>query len=227
MPAAAGRYGSCLLRQLLAGSGGKFSENKMRLPWVARLFWATSAQPRRAAPHSNASGLTMDCPGSSMRAAMAPTAAEAARAYLRLFPNVYLRFHRRDAKHSEMSGASRGVMLHLAQSGPLTVGECAKHLQRAQSVVSEIVDQLERHGLLARVRDESDRRRTLVWLTDQGRARLVADQEVLSSESLERALARMKPEQRAMLLEATRALIQAAELDFTQDQKPKNRKRQS
>ena len=137
------------------------------------------------------------------------TAAEAASDYLRLFPGVYLHFHRRDTKQSEMSGASRGVLLHLAQSGPLTVGECAQHLQRAQSVISEIVDQLEGKGLLARVRDEDDKRRTLVWLTVEGRARLMADQEVLSSELLERALGRMKPEQRRMLLEGTRALIQA------------------
>ncbi len=139
--------------------------------------------------------------------------AEAAAEYLRLFPKVYLRFHRRDTKHSEMSNASRGVLLHLAQSGPLTVGECAKHLQRAQSVVSEIVDQLESHGLLARVRDENDRRRTLVWLTDAGRARLVSDQEVLSHEALERALSRMKPQERRMLVAGTLALIQAADFE--------------
>ena len=141
-------------------------------------------------------------------------AKQAALEYLRLFPNVYLRFHRRDPKHGEMSGASRGVLLHLAQSGPLSVGDCAKHLKRAQSVVSEIVDQLEKNGLLARVRDDRDKRRTLVWLTDQGRARLVAEQEVLSGEALERALNRMKPQDRRMLLEGTTALIRAADQEF-------------
>src|SRR5664280_792546 len=149
---------------------------------------------------------------------------EAARSYLRLFPDVYLRFHRRDDKHSEMSGASRGVLMHLAQSGPLTVGQCAQHLNRAQSVVSEIIDQLERHGYLARVRDESDRRRTLVWLTDQGRARMIEDQEVLSVDVLARAFAKMKPQQRVMLLEGTRALIQAADVDSVPS-KPKTRKK--
>ena len=151
---------------------------------------------------------------------------ESARAYLRLFPDVYLRFHRRDDKRSEMSGASRGVLMHLAQSGPLTVGQCAQHLNRAQSVVSEIIDQLERHGFLARVRDESDRRRTLVWLTDQGRARMIEDQEVLGVDGLERAFAKMKPQQRLMLLEGTRALIQAADFDSV-PAKPKTRKKQS
>jgi len=136
--------------------------------------------------------------------------AAAARAYARLFPAVYLLFHRRDGKQRALSAASRAVLLHLAQAGPLTIGECAHHLSRAQSVITEIVDQLERKGLLARVRDAQDRRRTLVWLTDQGRARLADDQEVLSRPALERALARLTPQQRATLIEATRALVAAA-----------------
>lgn len=131
--------------------------------------------------------------------------------YAELFPAVYLRFHRRDGKRRHLSGASWGVLQHLAVTGPLTVSACAKHLARAQSVVSEIVDQLERHGWLARVRDAHDRRRTLVWLTDQGRVRLVEEQEVLSRAALERAFARMTPAQQARLLSGTRALVRAAE----------------
>ena len=143
---------------------------------------------------------------------MAPSnaARAAAEAYAELFPSVYLSFHRRDGKRSELSSASRAVLLHLAQSGPLSVGECAKHLDRAQSVVSEIVDQLERHDLLARVRDESDHRRTLVWLTDAGRERLVDEQRVLSTSALEEAFAIMSPEERGYLLEGTEALLRAA-----------------
>ena len=136
--------------------------------------------------------------------------AAAARAYAELFPAVYMRLHRRDGKRRELSGASRAVLLHLAQTGPLTVGECSRHLGRAQSVVSEIVDQLEANGLLARVRDEADRRRTLVWLSDEGRARLVEDKQVLSMVALEQAMAAMKPRDRSMLIEGTRALVEAA-----------------
>jgi DNA-binding MarR family transcriptional regulator len=144
-----------------------------------------------------------------------------ARAYGALFPRVYLAFHRRDGKERELSGASRAVLMHLAQSGPLTVGECARHLDRAQSVVSEIVDQLEGHGLLARVRDEADRRRTLVWLTDEGRARLVEEQEVLSAGLLERAFAAMSSADRKKLLAATEALLAAAP---SQSEKPRRKK---
>jgi DNA-binding MarR family transcriptional regulator len=78
-------------------------------------------------------------------------------------------------------------------------------------VVSEIVDQLEQHALLARVRDERDRRRTLVWLTDKGRARLSEEQEVLSLAVLERAVGELTPRERKKLLEGTRALIEAAD----------------
>jgi DNA-binding MarR family transcriptional regulator len=135
----------------------------------------------------------------------------AAAEYAALFPSVYLRFHRRTGKRRELSAASRGVLLHLAQSGPLTVGECARHIQRAQSVVSEIVDQLERNGLLARVRDEGDRRRTRVWLTDRGRSRILEDQEVLSLETLAEAFALMAPDARRALLSGTNSLLRAAE----------------
>jgi DNA-binding MarR family transcriptional regulator len=149
-----------------------------------------------------------DCHGTMSRA-LDPKAA--AVEYAGLFPSVYLRFHRRTGKRRELSGVSRGVLLHLAQSGPLTVGECARHIQRAQSVVSEIVDQLERHGLLARVRDERDRRRTLVWLTDRGKSRILEDQEVLSLATLSEAFALMTPASRRALLLGTTALIRAAE----------------
>jgi DNA-binding MarR family transcriptional regulator len=140
-----------------------------------------------------------------------PDVQTTARAYAELFPEVYLRVHRRDGKQRELSGASRAVLLHLTLSGPLSVGECAKHLGRSQSVVSEIVDQLEQHRLLARVRDEHDRRRMLIWLTDEGRARLAGEQEVLSLAVLEQAVSGLAPRHRKMLLEATRALIDAAD----------------
>src|SRR3954468_20320099 len=90
---------------------------------------------------------------------------EVTEAFERLFADVYLRCHRRDAQNAELTGASRAVLLHLAMTGPLPIGEAALHLGRAQSVVSEIVDQLEGHGLLERERDPADRRRVLVWLT--------------------------------------------------------------
>lgn len=127
-----------------------------------------------------------------------------------LFRAVYLAFHRRDGPRSELSGASRATLHHLSLAGPLTIGEAAQHLDRAQSVVSEIVSQLERNGLVAREPDPADRRRVLVWLTDEGRRRLVADGEVLSTDLLEHALATLSPDQQSALSAGMRALLDAA-----------------
>ena len=123
------------------------------------------------------------------------------------FGQIYLRFHRRDAKHSELGGASRAVLTHLSLSGPLTVGEMAEHLDRAQSVVSDITSGLEARGLLARQKDPADRRRTLVWLTDEGLALLAADRRVLSIDLLARAVAAMTRADRASLLRGVQALL--------------------
>lgn len=137
-------------------------------------------------------------------------AEDCAREFAELFRETYLRFHRRDGKRSELSGASRAVLLHLAQAGPMTIGDIALHLDRAQSVVSDIVTQLEGKDALARERDPDDRRRTLVWLTDDGFALLRADRDVLSTDLLTRSLSAVAPAERAALLAGLRALVSAS-----------------
>jgi DNA-binding MarR family transcriptional regulator len=127
-----------------------------------------------------------------------------------LFRAVYLTFHRRDAPRSQLANASLAVLEHLAMAGPLTIGEAASHLRRAQSVVSEIVSHLERQGLLERENDPADRRRTLIWLTPAGQATLRRQREVLSEELLTNALRQLPADQVDALLAALRALIQAA-----------------
>jgi len=127
-----------------------------------------------------------------------------------LFRAVYLTFHRRDAPRSQLPNASLAVLEHLAMTGPLTIGEAATHLRRAQSVVSEIVSHLERQGLLERESDPADRRRTLIWLTQAGQTTLHRQREVLSDELLTSALGRLPTDQVDGMLAALRALIQSA-----------------
>ena len=130
-----------------------------------------------------------------------------AEAFAALFPAVYLRFHRRDDKQRALPLASRALLQHLAVAGPLTVGELGRHLERAQSVVSEVVAHLERDGLLERMRDARDRCRALVWLTDAGAAYLEGEREVLSRDLLARAMGAMPPAARAALIAGMEALI--------------------
>ena len=126
------------------------------------------------------------------------------------FRAVYLTFHRRDGPRGQLQGASRAVLEHLAMAGPLTIGEAAAHLDRAQSVVSEIVSHLEVQGLLERERDPADRRRTLVWLTQAGQSALRRDREVLGLDVLARALDRLPPGQADALITGLGDLVQAA-----------------
>jgi DNA-binding MarR family transcriptional regulator len=138
-----------------------------------------------------------------------------------LFPAVYLRFHRRDGKGRELPSASRSVLHHLTLTGPLTIGEMANHFERAQSVVSEMVEHLERDGLVERMRDPKDKRRSMVWLSDKGLALLDREREVLSSELLSRAMASMKPADRQALLRGMHALVKADRGDEANQRKRK------
>jgi DNA-binding MarR family transcriptional regulator len=125
---------------------------------------------------------------------------EQARRFADAFTGIYLATHRRDGKQSQLSAVSRGVLRHLSMTGPLTIGETAVHLDRAQSVVSDIVTQLEGNDLVERMTDPRDRRRTLVWLTPLGLDRLEQDRQVLALELVDRALARLTEPDREVLL---------------------------
>ena len=125
-----------------------------------------------------------------------------------LFRALYLTYHRRDGPRSDLPGASRAVLTHLAVAGPLTVGEAAVHLGRAQSVVSEIVDV--RGPANGAPVHPADRRRTLVWLTGEGQELLRRDGEVLAVDALAEALGRMPATTRAHLLDGAAALLAAA-----------------
>jgi DNA-binding MarR family transcriptional regulator len=135
---------------------------------------------------------------------------EQAERFAELFRAVYLTFHRRDGPRSQLPGASRAVLEHLALAGPLTVGEAAAHMSRAQSVVSEIAAHLERQGLLEREDDPADRRRTLIWLTPAGHDVLRRDREVLGVGHLARTMARLPPGRADELIAGLRALVDLA-----------------
>jgi len=143
-------------------------------------------------------------------------------AFAELYGEVFLRFHRHGPKRSVWTPQGWAVLHHLEMAGPLTVTEAARHMDRAQSVMSEIIDGLERKGLLARMRDARDRRRTLVWLTDEGRAAMAEERQILCAERLRSAFARLPEATRAGLLANLRALVAAASPSTTQ---PKPRRK--
>ncbi len=133
----------------------------------------------------------------------------AAEQFAAMFPRLYRRFHRR-LPHTEyqLTSESLAIVQHLADSGPLTVTEAARHMDRSQAAMSELIARLVARGLLARMPDERDRRRTLVWLTEAGRQELESARSVLSPALLARALAQMPSADRQRLIESVRILLE-------------------
>ena len=148
--------------------------------------------------------------------------ADIAQAFAAAYNQIYLYFYRRrDPRGYRPSPEALAVMEHLHATGPLTVSEATLHLDRSQSSVSELLDRLVRRGLLTRLQDERDRRRTLVWLSKQGLALLEEERHVLDNARLARVLALMSPEQRNKLADGLSALIDAAKRAAISETTPK------
>jgi DNA-binding MarR family transcriptional regulator len=140
------------------------------------------------------------------------TAVAAARRVARLFPEVYRRYHwanRVRGGELPMTRRALEVLQHLSASGPLTVGEQAEHLGLRRNSVSELLQRLEAKGLVARIRDERDERRVLVWLTDAGRDVVSRVGQVLAPDLIAQVMATLSPEERAIVVRGVELLATA------------------
>ena len=138
------------------------------------------------------------------------TADAAAKRVARLFPEVYRRYHwAQRVKGAELPVSRRAleVLQHLQASGPLTVGEQAEHLGLRRNSVSELLQRLEAKGLIARIRDERDERRVLVWLTDSGRDVVSRIGQVLAPDLLAQTMVVLSPEERAIVVRGIELLV--------------------
>jgi DNA-binding MarR family transcriptional regulator len=71
-----------------------------------------------------------------------------------------------------LSTAKLGVLKHLIQAGePLPLGHLAARLTCVKSNITQLVDRLERDGLVQRVPDSDDRRCLRAMITEEGRRR--------------------------------------------------------
>ncbi len=126
-----------------------------------------------------------------------------AAAFEDLFRRTYLRAVRRVRdKRGRLTPETVAFLDHLAVSGPLTPGELSRHLDRAPSTLSEMIDHLLAKGLLERDRDPADARRSLIWLSDAGRVALAEARQVLDPAILARAAAALSEAERAAFLKS-------------------------
>lgn len=128
--------------------------------------------------------------------------------FLELYSAVHERFYRRVRPTAyRPSLESLAVLRHLAAVGPLTVGEAADHFSRSQAATSEIVTRLEQRGLVERVADHRDRRRTLVWLSPEGVQTVQRAANALSERTIAEAFAQIEDDERARLLHGMQSLL--------------------
>jgi DNA-binding MarR family transcriptional regulator len=87
----------------------------------------------------------------------------------RLHQNAYDRFEDEAAEYFGVNRTAMRCMDVLERAGQLTAGEIARQTGLTSGAVTALLDRLERAGWVRRLRDETDRRRILVELTDKAR----------------------------------------------------------
>ncbi len=94
--------------------------------------------------------------------------------------------------HSRNLAASHGLtgpqalLLKALQHGKLSAGELASRVSLSQGTVTDILNRLEKRGLIMRLRDATDRRRVLVETTRQGLAVLEESPPLLQERFIQR-----------------------------------------
>jgi MarR family 2-MHQ and catechol resistance regulon transcriptional repressor len=100
------------------------------------------------------------------------------------------------------------VLEAIRHLGPLQQGELCRKILRSGSNLTTVVDNLERAGLVRRVRDESDRRIQVVHLTDEGRS-LIERALPAHVERITRCMAALQPDEQRELGRLCRKLGRA------------------
>lgn len=130
------------------------------------------------------------------------------------YPRLYAAFcRRRDPRAYHPAPEAMACLEHLAATGPLTVQEAARHLDRSQSATSERLHRLVEQGLIERLVDQRDRRRHLHWLSKSGEALWRRERAVLDEDRLTRVLGRVPVQKRRRLVDGMRALLDAVAAD--------------
>jgi DNA-binding MarR family transcriptional regulator len=108
----------------------------------------------------------------------------------------------------ELAPRHLSLLAYLLFDGQLTVGEIAARMELASTTVSLLVGELSRKGVLERREDETDRRRTIVAISQKHRPAVEAWL-AGSADAWRKALGPLTAEQRGIVVQALRAYEQA------------------
>jgi DNA-binding MarR family transcriptional regulator len=113
---------------------------------------------------------------------------------------------RRSGAPRDISFTTASTLARLEDGGPRRLTALAVDEGVAQPSMTQLVQRLERQGLVARERDPGDGRVVWVAITDAGR-RLLADRRIARSRELAGLLAELPPEDEAALTAAVLAAL--------------------
>ena len=99
----------------------------------------------------------------------------------------------------------------LDRCGPQSIGELASAERVRPQSMSQTLGDLEADGFIERRADETDGRRTLIALTDEGRAALL-EERALREGWLASSIETLTPADRALLVDAVSVLDRLSEL---------------
>ncbi len=108
---------------------------------------------------------------------------------------------RRLAEQSGLTGPQLTTLREAARLGDVSSGVLAKAVHLSQPTVSGILDRLEKRGLIARSRKDTDRRNVIVSITDRGLAVRESAPSLLQ-DRFQRELRRLEEWERTSLLAA-------------------------
>lgn len=85
------------------------------------------------------------------------------------------------------------ALLWLNEEGDMTIGELSQKMYLACSTMTDLIDRMEKNGVVVRVRDERDRRVVRVRMLERGKA-IIEDVMKARREYLAEILSRFSPE---------------------------------
>jgi len=109
-------------------------------------------------------------------------------------------------KRVGLTGPQLVILQEISNLKEVTTGEIARAVSLSQATVTGILERMEKRGLLARHRSDSDKRRTMVHITDTGR-QILEDAPPLMQEAFVERFSGLPDWEQTMILSALQHLV--------------------
>lgn len=108
------------------------------------------------------------------------------------------------------------ALLLLAEHGDMTIGELGSKMYLASSTATDLIDRMERNGLVERLRDSADRRVVRLHMLDKGQEMI---QKVLESRKryLDKILASISEQEKQDLVRALQSIYELMKDEYEKD----------